>query len=209
MALLAPYVGEVQLLARLLYGRGGVITGATNATPIVVTSNNHGLSVNDHVTVNDVGGNTAANATFVVSAVSTNTFTLGSSAGNGAYSSGGSWCLAGVENMTLKLRSDGATPAAGDTAGTYTEATFTGYSAKTLTAQQGVSLWPAPTTVSTVTSSAYGTTLTWAATSTQTITGYFVVGATSGTLFWSENFAASQNLASGITLNLTAKLALT
>ncbi len=137
MALLAPYVGEVELLKRLLYANSG------------------------------------------------------------------------SENATLKLYSNNYTPAAGDTAGSYTEATFTGYSAKTLTSTQSGGTWAVPATVSTVTSSTYGTTLTWSPTSSQTIYGYFVVGASSGILWWAELFASSKNLSNGDTLNLTAKLQLT
>jgi Ca2+-binding RTX toxin-like protein/methionine-rich copper-binding protein CopC len=71
---------------------GGVaITGATNATPIVITSNAHGLAVGNFVVINGVTGNTAANGFYRVSAVTTNTFTLDSSVGNGNYVSGGTW----------------------------------------------------------------------------------------------------------------------
>src|SRR5262249_26844427 len=37
------------------------ITGATNASPIVVTSNGHGLTNGETVRISGVGGNTAAN----------------------------------------------------------------------------------------------------------------------------------------------------
>lgn len=80
----------------------GSVTGATNASPIVVTSASHGLSVGQSVTVTGVGGNTAANGTFVVSAVgSANTFTLSGSTGNGAYTSGGTWKTTGLYKVTL------------------------------------------------------------------------------------------------------------
>lgn len=81
----------------LSIGPSGTITGATNASPIVVTSANHGLAVGDSVVISGVLGNTAANGTWIVSAVTTNTFTLtavaggGASTGNGAYTSGGTW----------------------------------------------------------------------------------------------------------------------
>jgi hypothetical protein len=218
MALLVPDVGEVELLAKLLYGRGKAITNATNATPIVITSNGHGLANGQAVTITDVGGNTAANGTFLASNVATNTFelrptTTGTAgagvAGNGAYTSGGFWSLAGVEDGTLKLRTDGVTPAEGDTAGTYTEATFTGYVTKTLNGKLSSSAgWAVPTTSTGTTSSTYTPTLSWSPTSSQTVTGYFVVGAGSGTLWWAENFASSKALSSGDTLNLTGKLEL-
>ena len=66
-----------------------IITNATNATPIVVTITEHGLAAGDQVTIEDVVGNTAANGTWVIAAVTTNTFELVSSVGNGAYTSGG------------------------------------------------------------------------------------------------------------------------
>lgn len=66
------------------------VTGATNATPIVLTvPSGHGISADDYVYVTGVGGNTAANGTFRVSAVGATTATLEDSAGNAAYTSGG------------------------------------------------------------------------------------------------------------------------
>lgn len=74
---------------------GKSITGATNATPIVITSTSHGFSNGDRVLISRVGGNTAANGLFVIANVAANTFELtdpvtGSNvAGSGAYTSGG------------------------------------------------------------------------------------------------------------------------
>lgn len=71
------------------------ITGATNATPIVITSNSHGYSNGDRVVIFGVGGNTNANGVFKVANVTTNTFELTNQdtganiAGNAAYTSGG------------------------------------------------------------------------------------------------------------------------
>lgn len=80
------------------------ISGATNASPIVVTSAAHGLSSNDDgtpanaVTISGVLGNTAANGAWYakVTGYSSTTFALYWDqaltvpvAGNGAYSSGG------------------------------------------------------------------------------------------------------------------------
>jgi len=71
------------------------ITGATNATPIVITATSHGFSNGDIVVIRGVGGNTSANGTYFVRNVTTNTFeiqTLDSQnvVGNGSYTSGGS-----------------------------------------------------------------------------------------------------------------------
>lgn len=75
------------------------ISGATNAAPIVLTvPAGHGVAVGDMVTVKSVGGNTAANGTFRCSAQGATTVTLGNSAGNGAYTSGGTL----VEQSTVK-----------------------------------------------------------------------------------------------------------
>jgi hypothetical protein len=115
---------------------------------------------------------------------------------------------AGSENWTLKLRTDAVTPAESDVAGTYTEATFTNYTTKTITSTQAAGTWAVPSTATGTTSSTYGTTLSWTAGSSQTITGYLVVGATSGTLLFAENFASSKPLSNGDTLNLTPKFEL-
>ena len=74
----------------------GTVTGATNASPIVITSANHGLTTGMRVTVASVGGNTAANSDWTITRVDSNTFSLDSSTGNGAYTSGGTWHAAGL-----------------------------------------------------------------------------------------------------------------
>jgi hypothetical protein len=79
----------------------GNITGATNASPIVVTSSSHGLTTGVRVTVSGVGGNTAANGTFVVTVLSSGTFSLDGSTGNGPYTSGGSWTVAGLYSCSV------------------------------------------------------------------------------------------------------------
>lgn len=65
------------------------VTGATNATPIVITTATHGLSTGDRVTVASVGGTTGANGDWAITVVSTTTFSLDTSVGNAAYTSGG------------------------------------------------------------------------------------------------------------------------
>ena len=65
------------------------ITGATNATPIVITDNTHGYANGDLIRVFGVLGNTAANGYFYIANVAANTFELVGSTGNGAYTSGG------------------------------------------------------------------------------------------------------------------------
>lgn len=79
----------------------GSITGATNASPIVVTSAAHGLSTGDRVKISGVGGNTNANGTFVVTVLSSSTFSLDGSSGNAAYTSGGTWRILGLYKLTV------------------------------------------------------------------------------------------------------------
>lgn len=87
----------------------GSITGASNASPIVVTSAGHTVVVGQSVKIASVGGNTAANGTFTVSAVTSNTFTLSGSTGNGAYTSGGTWRTTGLYKVTISS-TQGLTP---------------------------------------------------------------------------------------------------
>lgn len=72
------------------------VSGATNATPIVITSATHSLTDGDPVTISGIVGNTAGNGDFFAHVLSATTFSLFSDAtlatpvaGNGAYSSGG------------------------------------------------------------------------------------------------------------------------
>lgn len=74
----------------------GTITNASNATPIVITSASHGLNTGTRVTISGVNGNTAANGTFTITQIDANTFSLNGSAGNGAYTSGGTWHAVGL-----------------------------------------------------------------------------------------------------------------
>jgi hypothetical protein len=75
--------------------QSGNITGATNASPIVITSTAHGLTTGAVVTISGVGGNTAANTTAVATVLDANTFSI-PVAGNGAYTSGGVWNATGL-----------------------------------------------------------------------------------------------------------------
>lgn len=71
------------------------ITGATNATPIVVTATAHGYVNGDIVYIDGVAGNPAANGIWLIAGVATNTFNLtnpvsaANAVGSGAYTSGG------------------------------------------------------------------------------------------------------------------------
>jgi hypothetical protein len=83
------------------------------------------------------------------------------------------------QNLVLRLFKNNITPSDTDTAGTYTEATFPGYSAITLT---GAS-WGA---ASAGTISYAQQTFTCSGTATDDIYGYYTTQATSGTLVYSE-----------------------
>lgn len=89
----------------------GSVTGATNATPIVITSVAHGLQTGNIVTVASVGGNTAANGTFAITRLTADTFSLNGSVGNGAYTAGGTWQTTGLHKVTLSASdTNGMTP---------------------------------------------------------------------------------------------------
>ena len=87
------------------------------------------------------------------------------------------------ENLVLRLFQNNITPAESDTAGTYTEATFTGYASITLT---GAS-WGAAS-AGTI-SFAQQTFTSSAAQATQQIYGYYCTQVTSGVLVYSERFS--------------------
>lgn len=102
------------------------VTGATNATPIVITSTSHGFSNGDVVGIVGVGGNTAANGIFKIANVAASTFELtnvdtgANIAGNGAYTSGGS-----ILNFTLADNLDDISAALVGTAVTLASKTST------------------------------------------------------------------------------------
>lgn len=95
------------------------ITGATNATPIVITSNGHGLSNTDMVAIAGVGGNTAANGIWAAANVAANTFELEGSAGSGAYTTGGTWYKLNATRATAITRQNGRYVKSGDTGKLY------------------------------------------------------------------------------------------
>lgn len=73
-------------------GRKTPITGATNASPIVITATNHGFAADDTVTVAGILGNVAANGVWLAASITANTLALDGSVGGGAYTSGGTIC---------------------------------------------------------------------------------------------------------------------
>lgn len=84
---------------------------ASNTTPIVVTSTNHGLTNGAKVFIEGAKGNTAANTPtsgpnanvpWTIANVTSNTFELKGSAGNGTYTGGGSWNQGPLHYITFK-----------------------------------------------------------------------------------------------------------
>lgn len=72
----------------------GVVTGATQANPVVITSTAHGLVNGNRVRLQSLGGMTEVNdLIFTVANVTANTFELSGEDGTGhtAYTSGGTW----------------------------------------------------------------------------------------------------------------------
>lgn len=81
------YTGNAANVSNTL---AATINGATNASPIVIsTTASHLFATNDQVTITGVTGNTAANGVWTIIVISSTTFSLTSSTGNGAYVSGG------------------------------------------------------------------------------------------------------------------------
>lgn len=72
-------------------GSSGDVENASNASPIVITSSDHGLSNGDTVKIIGVIGNDGANGVWTIQNVDTDTFELVGSQGSGDYQDGGSW----------------------------------------------------------------------------------------------------------------------
>lgn len=82
----------------------GNVTGANTSSPITITSVAHGLVTGNIVTVKNVGGQTGANGTFAVTRLTDNTFQLVGSTTVGAYTSGGTWQVAGLYLFSVDLQ---------------------------------------------------------------------------------------------------------
>lgn len=76
------------------------ITGATNASPIVITtSTENNYETGNIVNISNVGGNTNANGNWTVTRLTATTFSLNGSNGNSAYTSGGRSSTFGLPNV--------------------------------------------------------------------------------------------------------------
>ncbi len=106
------------------------------------------------------------------------------------------------ENLVLKIYSNDYTPVATSIASNFTEATFTGYSSKTLTR----SSWSDAITDAAGKASMSYAEQSWSVSSSQTVYGYYVVGATSGVLIWAERFDGPRPLNNGDTIRIVPKI---
>lgn len=88
--------------------QGILISGATNASPIVLTlASGHGLKTGDRLAVAGITGNTGANGEFTLGAVTATTATLMGSVGNGTY--GGTPRAAVICDTTPHMKDHSAT----------------------------------------------------------------------------------------------------
>lgn len=119
MSLKAQSLGSAGSAADLI-----TISGATNATPIVITlAANHGLKNGDRIAVAGITGNTGANGEWTLASVGATTATLLGSVGNGAY--GGTPRVARIFDATPTMKGHSAVlQTAGNLVGTVT---FTGF----------------------------------------------------------------------------------
>src|SRR6516164_6691406 len=94
----------------------GTITGASNTTPIQITSPGHGLYSGVWVSISGVGGNVGANGTWEIQVVDANTFNLLDSAGTGSGVTApvGSGGVGGEGTLGIQQVPEGSTsPASG------------------------------------------------------------------------------------------------
>lgn len=113
-------------------------------------------------------------------------------------------CFKVDEDVYLRLFKNNITPSEGDSVATYIEATFTGYSQKTLAKAS----WGTPATVGGTSSITYGSAQTWTSSdpTAQAIYGYYIVGVTSGILLFAERFGTARNINNGETITFTPRV---
>jgi hypothetical protein len=107
------------------------------------------------------------------------------------------------ENLTLKLFKTNVIPTEASTAASFTEVTAAGYAAIALTKGS----WTIAT-VADVTTATYPE-QTFTLTAASDCYGYYIVGATSGKLYWAENFGTDYAVPTGGgVIKFTAKITL-
>ena len=90
-------------------GAGWKVKGASNHTPIVITSEDHGLTTGDQITIVNVGDNRGAHGTFTVTVIDADSFSLNSSAGVAAWTRGGQFyrCIQDAAGLSFDLTGSG------------------------------------------------------------------------------------------------------
>jgi hypothetical protein len=90
-------------IAKLPAPRTSSITGASNTPTITITTTSPmGLQTGTQVTISGVVGNSAANGTFTITAVSATSFTLNGPSGNGPWTSGGVVTVTAYDAYTIQ-----------------------------------------------------------------------------------------------------------
>jgi len=90
-------------IAKLPAPKMSSINGASNAAPITITTTSPmGLQTGTQITIASVVGNSAANGSFTITAVSATSFTLNGSAGNGPWTSGGVVTVTAYDAYTIE-----------------------------------------------------------------------------------------------------------
>jgi hypothetical protein len=110
---------------------------------------------------------------------------------------------AAPEALLLKLYTNNYDAVNSSASGNFTECAVAGYAAKTLTrAGWNAAVGGSPT------SSTYGTAQVFNFTGAGNVVGYYLVGATSGLIYWAERLyaAAGQAFANGDSLSVTPKI---
>ena len=103
------------------------------------------------------------------------------------------------EDWSLRLFRNDFTPVAGSVLADFTVANFTGYTSKTLTRAVGAGTWGAPSLNGNVSESVYGTdqSFTYTGATSQTIYGWYIVGATSGKVILAHRWTDGARVAVG------------
>jgi hypothetical protein len=104
-----------------------------------------------------------------------------------------------LEAWSLRLFKNDYTPVVGSVLADFTQADFTGYSAKTLTRSQTGSTWGAASIASNIAQSEYATdqSFTYTGATSQSVYGWYIVGATSGKVILAHRWTDGARVAVG------------
>lgn len=111
------------------------------------------------------------------------------------------WILKSAgENTVLRLYTNNYTPDATSVVGDFTEASFGGYAAQTLTRAS----WNAPYDDGGIGTMQYGSVTSWTPTTTQTIRGFYVTNTANTKVLWAQKYALDEQATSGEDYELQA-----